>query len=410
MTILTPSANLSITKSGPASAIAGANVVYTLVVTNAGPSIANDVSVTDPTPPGLVFLSNAGDCTTPFPCALGNLVPGESRTIMATFTVVPGNLLVLNTATVASPTPDPDLDDNTANATLAVVPTADLAVTKTGPATATVDSTATYTIGVTNNGPNPALNAVLTDTVPAGAELVSATASQGGCTGATPVTCTLGALTSGQSVTVSVTVHILPSATGKLVDTATVSSPTPDPMLSNNSAMATTTVTAQADLALTKAVSPTQVEVGQDFTYTLTVTNRGPSPATGVTVTDALPAGVTVGTVVASQGSCALAGATVTCALGTVAANAAATVTITATREVPEPISNTASVTGTEPDPVTDDNTATVTLPGVSGEICDNCKDDDGDGLVDNEDPDCCTAQDLTVTQARFRPGNPRCA
>ena len=176
-------------------------------------------------------------------------------------------------------------------------------------------------------------------------------------------------------------------------------------MLSNNSAMATTTVTAQADLALTKAVSPTHVDVGQAFTYTLTVTNRGPSPATGVTVTDALPAGVTVGTVVASQGSCALAGATVTCALGTVAANAAATVTITATREVPEPISNTASVTGTEPDPVTDDNTATVTLPGVSGEICDNCKDDDGDGLVDNEDPDCCTAQGLTVNQARYRPG-----
>jgi hypothetical protein len=129
------------------------------------------------------------------------------------------------------------------------------------------------------------------------------------------------------------------------------------------------------------------------------------APATDVTVTDALPAGVTAGTVVASQGSCALAGATVTCALGTVAANAAVTVTITATREVPEPISNTASVTGTERDPATDDNMATATLPGVSGEICDNCRDADGDGLVDDEDPDCCTAQDLTVTQARFRPG-----
>jgi hypothetical protein len=124
-----------------------------------------------------------------------------------------------------------------------------------------------------------------------------------------------------------------------------------------------------------------------------------------VTVTDALPAGVTPGTVVASQGMCTLAGKVVTCALGSVAAGGAATVTITATRDVPEALGNTASVTATEPDPAPDNNTATVTTPGVSGEICDNCQDDDGDGRVDSEDSDCCTASELTVTQARFRAG-----
>ena len=50
-------------------------IVYTITVTNAGPSDATGVTLTDPTPPGLTFVSNAGDCTTAFPCNLGTLPP-----------------------------------------------------------------------------------------------------------------------------------------------------------------------------------------------------------------------------------------------------------------------------------------------------------------------------------------------
>jgi hypothetical protein len=112
--------------------------------------------------------------------------------------------------------------------------------------------------------------------------------------------------------------------------------------------------------------------------------------------------------VTASQGSCRLAGQTVTCALGDLAENATASVTITATRKVPEAFGNTASVTATEADPNPADNTSTVTTPGAAPEDCGNCLDDDGDGLIDAEDPDCCTAQSLTVTRARLQPRRSR--
>ena len=106
---LTPSADLQITKAGPATAVAGTNVVYTITVTNAGPSDAASVTLTDPTPLGLTFVSNAGDCTTAFPCALGTVAAGATRTITATFAIPSGYTTpdpIANTATVSSPTPD----------------------------------------------------------------------------------------------------------------------------------------------------------------------------------------------------------------------------------------------------------------------------------------------------------------
>ncbi|MCX7564568.1 DUF11 domain-containing protein, partial [Xanthomonadaceae bacterium XH05] len=97
---------LSINKTGPAATAPGEQVVFTIVVANAGPVAANSVTVTDPTPTGLVFVSNAGDCITAFPCSLGTLAVGETRTITVTM-MVPTNYNgpneIINTATVSSP-------------------------------------------------------------------------------------------------------------------------------------------------------------------------------------------------------------------------------------------------------------------------------------------------------------------
>ena len=82
-------ADVAITKTGPASIVAGNPLVYTITVTNTGPSDAAGVVVSDATPTGLVFVSNTGDCTTAFPCALGVVPAGATRTITATFTVPP---------------------------------------------------------------------------------------------------------------------------------------------------------------------------------------------------------------------------------------------------------------------------------------------------------------------------------
>jgi len=187
------------------------------------------------------------------------------------------------------------------------------------------------------------------------------------------------------------------------VNTATVRSDSPDPVPANDTAHAQTTLIRPADLALTKTVSPERIELGQSLTYVLTVTNNGPGPATNVTLTDPLPAAVTPGTVTASQGSCALAARTVTCMLGNLAVNATATVTITATRAATEAFGNTATVSATEPDPNQSNNTATATTTNTTPEDCRNCKDDNGNGLVDAEDPECCTPESLTFTKGQLQ-------
>jgi uncharacterized repeat protein (TIGR01451 family) len=109
-------------------------------------------------------------------------------------------------------------------------------------------------------------------------------------------------------------------------------------------------ITPVADLALTKTDSPDPVAVSSNLTYTITVTNIGPSQATTVTVTDTLPIGVTYGSASSSQGSCLQAAGVVTCSLGTVAANGSATVTIIVIPTSAGSVSNYATVTATETD------------------------------------------------------------
>ena len=106
-----PSADLFITKAGPASVTPPMNVTYVVQVTNNGPGDATGVTVSDATPGGLAFVGNSGDCQTSFPCNLGTIPAGESRTIQTTFavpSVSAGPGVITNTATVGAATSDPD--------------------------------------------------------------------------------------------------------------------------------------------------------------------------------------------------------------------------------------------------------------------------------------------------------------
>jgi uncharacterized repeat protein (TIGR01451 family) len=100
-------------------------------------------------------------------------------------------------------------------------------------------------------------------------------------------------------------------------------------------------------LAVTKTASPEPVTRNQNVTYTISVTNSGSLPAGGSILTDVLPAGLTFVSAVSSQGSCANAGSTVTCDLGTIAANGQATVTVVATVTSYRSITNRATITTT---------------------------------------------------------------
>lgn len=118
---------------------------------------------------------------------------------------------------------------------------------------------------------------------------------------------------------------------------------------------------APADVTIAKSDSPDPVLIGQVLTYTLTARNTGPGPATNVTVTDALPSGVTFQSATASQGSCSQSGTTVTCSLGALSAGQTATVQIKVKPQQEGTITNTATIRATETDPNPANNRASTT-------------------------------------------------
>ena len=127
-----------------------------------------------------------------------------------------------------------------------------------------------------------------------------------------------------------------------------------------------TIIQSSADLAISKIVTPNPVVVGGNLTYTLTVTNRGPSDALAVVVTDVLPAGVTFVSAVASQGSATHLLGTVTGSLGPLVSGGSATITIVVTTTAAASLTNAASVTSATTDPVPGNNAAIVVARAVT--------------------------------------------
>jgi uncharacterized repeat protein (TIGR01451 family) len=134
----------------------------------------------------------------------------------------------------------------------------------------------------------------------------------------------------------------------------TVSS-TPDPDIR----FSTQVGVPHADLSIAKTDSPDPAVAGQNLTYTIAVGNNGPDAASGVTLTDTLPAGVTFVSATPSQGICPPpTGGIITCDLGNLANGASATVTIVVTPNSGCRITNAARVTGNETDPTMTNNIA----------------------------------------------------
>jgi uncharacterized repeat protein (TIGR01451 family) len=248
--------------------------------------------------------------------------------------------------------------------------TADLGITKTdGQTTAVPGQTVTYTIVAGNTGPSDAAGATVTDAFPAALPGVTWT-----CVPAGGATCTPSGsgnindtvnLPVGGTATYMATGTIDAGATGTLSNTATVAPAggIGDPNPANNSATDVDTLTPQADLGIAKADSADPVFPRDPLTYTLTISNAGPSDSASVTATDVLPPGVTFVSSNPAPPTCNLAGATLTCGLGALAAGANATVTINVTVNPSGGgvLVNTATVSGIEPDPDPADNAATET-------------------------------------------------
>jgi uncharacterized repeat protein (TIGR01451 family) len=386
------SASLSVANSAsPVPVQAGNDITYAQVVTNAGPSAATNASFTENTPPNTTFVQltpiPAGwSCTLPavgsagtITCTNPSFAPGTaSFPVVVQVTAGTAHGTAINdTATVTSSTTDPNLANNSATATDVVASStdADLITTNSAaPLTVAAGSNVTYTQSVTNNGPAAASSPVtFTQTTPPNTNFQSIL-PPAGWTCVTPAVGASGTITCTDGTTMALNAVanfslVLQVAAGtpsgtNIGENATASSANIVPSLTSNTASATVVVANanSADMAIVKTATPSpNVADGDLLTYSLAVTNNGPASATNVTVTDALPTGVTYLSASSTAGTCSEADATVTCLLGTMADAGTATVTIITLAGSPTTVVNTATVKADQTDPILTNNSSTQT-------------------------------------------------
>jgi uncharacterized repeat protein (TIGR01451 family)/fimbrial isopeptide formation D2 family protein len=334
-------ADLSIVKSGDATYVPGEGYTWRLRVQNHGPSDAQSVSVEDPLPAGTRFVSADTPCADvagTVTCALGTVPPGYDRTFELRVDVdadATGRLD--NTAEVSSPTDRNSNNDRSTHGPTAD-PLADVTVEKTAtPSAIARGGQSVFALTVRNAGPSVARDVELEDVLPAGLTFVSVDDAR--CSEAAgTVGCAFGDLAVDAPVTVNVTVT--GTLEGAWRNEATVTTTTPQPPGGGlpDRDDATVNVGPVAELAIVKS-GPATVAAGGQLTWQLEVTNNGPDPATGVTVTDTLPAGTQF---VSASSGCTEAGGTVTCAVGGLAVGERATLELTAT--VPTALASTTIV------------------------------------------------------------------
>ncbi len=364
---VTRDSDVSIVKADLADpVVAGGSAQWSITVSNAGSSDADNLTIVDALPAGFTFA--AVDDTTHC-SATGNTVnclfptvpAGSSEVIVITADVDPALVdaaTLQNTATADSDSSDPvsDTEDTTIDRQ------SDLSITKTSDGEAIAGTNQTYTVEVTNDGPSDADNVVVTDALPAGITFVSD--SIGACSAVGGVvTCGLGTIADQGAVSFDIVVAISDAAANPTVNQVVVDSDSDDPNPGNDDASDSVDITFEADLGVTKTASPDPAVPGEDITWTIVVTNAGPSIATNVVTADVLPLGVTF---VSASPECTEAGGTVTCTSASLAAGAQATYTIVGNLDsaMLGTVANTASATSDipDPDPSNDDSTVTTDL------------------------------------------------
>ena len=163
-------------------------------------------------------------------------------------------------------------------------------------ATPDVGTDVTFTITVSNQGPSGATGVTVEDQLPSGYTFVSSDGAYDANTGIW----TIGGLAEGESTELNITATV--NATGDYVNVAQVeeaneddtdSTPGNDEPGEDDQDDAETDPNPVIDLELDKVVDNATPDVGTDVTFTITVSNQGPSGATGVTVEDQLPSGYT---------------------------------------------------------------------------------------------------------------------
>ncbi len=396
-------ADLSVVKSGPSNLTPSGNVIYSIVVSNAGPSSANGATVSDVFPTDITLNSATCTATTggalcpasistasnTLSAVIATMPAGSSITFSASGTVAAAATGVkTNTAIVTAPSDvtDPSAGNNTSSVASTVNPVADLVVTKTGPSTANAGTAISYRVAIRNDGPSAANNATFNDPVPNGVSAISATCTLPTGGAACPASLTVSGNTvsgaiptmpAGGAVVIVINGTILPSATGSLSNTATAAPPsgTTDPNAGNSSSTVATSLDRVADVSIVKT-GPSVFTPGSAVSYSVVIRNAGPSAADGTSFSDGVPAsifgvGASCGNATGGAvcpASVTVAGNAVSGLIATMPAGSSVTITIngTVTAGATGTVSNSAAVTlptgTTDPDPTNNGSTTSGTV------------------------------------------------
>ncbi|MBE9127747.1 MULTISPECIES: DUF11 domain-containing protein [unclassified Coleofasciculus] len=374
--------------------VAGNPITYTIAVTNNGSNDVMGAAVTDTVPEALTDVNwtcaiaeGTGSCgaasgtgnainttvtlnenATALYTVTGTLSPNASGTLTNTATIPlqPGNR-------VGNDVTDPNPDNNTSTIQTPIqAPTADLGLTKTAdPASPSPGENVTFTVTVTHeDGSLAATDVVVSDQLPAGLNFVSATASQGTYNNQTGIW-NVGNIERSSSATLQIVATL--NTSEPVVNRAQVSaSDQPDPDSTPGNSIAgeddqdsVTVPLRLTDLSLTKTASSTTVNVREDITYTLTLTNEDANAATDIAVTEPLPPEVTFKSVIPSQGS--YNSSTGIWSVGNLPRGGSATLQIVATGNTPGSSINTAVISAldqSDPNPDNDRASEEVFLEG----------------------------------------------
>jgi uncharacterized repeat protein (TIGR01451 family) len=305
---LTQLVDLGITKT--MVSLASDTITYEVVVSNDGPGTEPAAIVSDPGAAGLAAMSwncvasGGATCTPNGTGALdttASLPPGGRATYTIKGTLGPLTVSPLvNTATVTASAAGTELDPTDNEATDTHGLNADLSITKQGAGTYTPGAPYTYHLDVFNGSSLWVYGARVEDTLPAGLSGTWQCAVLIEPAICTP-TRTRGTLQDvvdlgpGSRVRYTLVVNMPSSSSTPVVNTATVAVPATwmDPNAANDTSMLTSQPAPSADLSVSKSSNPNPYVPGAPLTYTVVVSNAGPSDIVGALVQDSPPADVT---------------------------------------------------------------------------------------------------------------------
>ena len=371
-----PFPDLRISKAHVGNFKAGQTGSYSLSISNIGTGpTTSDIIVADTLPAGMTFDSSDGGgftcaavdrlvtCTRVAPLAAGDSVSFTLRVLVAT----DAPPLVTNVAKVTGGGGVYQLDG--ASDPGGVLPPPVLGLAKrVKERTIRVGHNLTYLIDVTNTGGQDATNVRVIDTLPASVDLVSINPGAPTCNGTTTITCRLGDLPVGQTVTVEIVVRprLLTLLTNQAFATA-------DGIVVPATGSVSTEVLPPPDLGITKEASAPVVVQDSLLRYTITAKNLGPGDATNVKINDPLPTGVTLVSVqpdptyamtcnVSAPPEITNLSGPVVCTIPVLPELTTSKVVLVVRVVRFGPLANTATVSSDDPDPGSGNDAATVTV------------------------------------------------